>query len=609
MSRVCDTLPAMERVGDLRLGAEEEGTGLIKTYEATGPDGRSVRVRVVEPGVEFEAAGRERFERDARAASELEREGLVPITSWGSSDAVYVATLPLAAVDLETLLEGAEAPLPVAVSVGLARDVAQALDAAHAADLVHAGLRGNAVLVDRAGRARVTDFAIARLVTTTSGQNSTLMSTSIDALTPEQMSNPEDVAPETDVFGLGMLLYRSLTLKAPFDAPSTLGVSIRLSMGHADPIGKHGVELPAALGPLVMRMLKAKPKDRPSMAEVATELGSLVDGAEEWRRGLGVLAAPHIPEAAEVETAALAPAASSPVVGPPPASPAPVGPPLASAAPPLASAVPAPVGPPLASSVPAVPALAAPAPAAAPAYAAPAASGFGVAAGSSPWSPGAVAPPPAAPSPPALAAAPPPAISTDTSVDPSAWGTETGAESEPSPWDDGPPTMVAQVSSPEMHPTVRQDSPLADDLPDYLRELDGNPPCSAAEERVQQYLEPAPSSVHEADDPGGWPVTDDEPSQAVPRTVIMQDPSLASSQAMRIPDLSAPAGRPPPEVPVVPPPRKTAAMPLSGGPPVEVRRAAPRPPANREWLLWVGVGIGAIVLMAGMVVLIITLAS
>src|SRR5690606_32780218 len=87
----------------------------------------------------------------------------------------------------------------------------------------------------------------------------------------------------TDVFGLGVLLYRATTAKEPFAAPSPLGMSIRLSMGNADPIDQHGARVPKPMAALIMRMLAAKPDKRPSMSEVITELSAIVPKDGAWR--------------------------------------------------------------------------------------------------------------------------------------------------------------------------------------------------------------------------------------------------------------------------------------------------------------------------------------
>jgi len=108
----------------------------------------------------------------------------------------------------------------------------------------------------------------------------------VESLTPEHVSDPASVGPHTDVFALGLLLYRAVTGKPAFEAPSALGVSIRLSMGEASPIGAHGVDVPDELGELVMKMLTKAPEGRPPMDHVVEVLGKAPAGAGPWRESL-----------------------------------------------------------------------------------------------------------------------------------------------------------------------------------------------------------------------------------------------------------------------------------------------------------------------------------
>src|SRR5690606_32173870 len=139
--------------------------------------------------------------------------------------------------------------------VALVRDAAAALGAAHARGVVHRDVSRKNVLVDEAGRVRVTDFGLAWLP----GQ-SPLTATGVvlgtpGAIAPEAAldGSKASTAPAVDVWGLGLLLFEALT-----------GVAPLVSDPAAAPPGPRDVDdqVPAPLDAVCRRALAVDPAQR-----------------------------------------------------------------------------------------------------------------------------------------------------------------------------------------------------------------------------------------------------------------------------------------------------------------------------------------------------------
>lgn len=279
----------MKRVGRHTISREIASSGVLSTFEATDEDGRTVRLRVFDRAVVIGDVPMKRFEEELSRVAALRHPGIDRPLAWTARAPVHVSTLRTRGASLRDICEdpaiGRVAP---AVAAGLGADVAEALQAAHSAGLVHAGVSIDSILLESDGRARVTDFGVMRCLSELASVSPQVMRGSIESLSPEQLDAPDTVGPHTDVFGVGLALYRAMTGKPAFDAPSALGMSIRLSMGKPTPIESHGIEMPDELKLIVMKMLSADPGARPPMDVVARTLEKI---AGSWRDAVRSLAA------------------------------------------------------------------------------------------------------------------------------------------------------------------------------------------------------------------------------------------------------------------------------------------------------------------------------
>src|SRR5438270_6127567 len=169
----------------------------------------------------------ERFRREARAVAQLAHPNIVTVIDRGEQEGRQFIVFEY--VDGESLkqLVDRTGPLSVEQAVELALQVARALAFAHQQGLVHRDVKPQNVLLNDDGRAKVTDFGIARSLDVQHGmtQTGTVMGTS-DYIAPEQAGG-ERVDEQSDVYSLGVVLYEMLTTEVPFPGENFVAVAMR----------------------------------------------------------------------------------------------------------------------------------------------------------------------------------------------------------------------------------------------------------------------------------------------------------------------------------------------------------------------------------------------
>jgi len=235
-----------DRIGDFRLLRllGEGGMGVVYLAEQESL-GRRVALKLIRSEFLRVPRARERFQREALAASRLDHPGICPVYEVGEADgAPYIAmryvegeTLAgkIAGARTTSIRAGKESPSSgapssreeVFSSVRLIEDTARAIHAAHEQGLIHRDVKPGNIMVTGDGRPVVLDFGLARddLV-----EDRSITRTGDPLGTPAYMS-PEQVSGDrarldrrTDVYSLGVTLYESLTLETPFRAPTREGL-------------------------------------------------------------------------------------------------------------------------------------------------------------------------------------------------------------------------------------------------------------------------------------------------------------------------------------------------------------------------------------------------
>jgi serine/threonine protein kinase len=300
------TLP--ETLGELRVARVLDADPVLPRFAAVHFDGRPMRaIMLALPGAELS-------ETDAEQAAALVHPSIAAPRVWSRSPAFTAVD----AIDGEPLSALAGKPVDADRVIAVAVDLAEALERAHGAGVVHGGVGLRSIVITRTGRAVLEDFAIARLASALVNRHSSVLASMAASLAPEQMDTAE-VTAATDVFAAGSVLYRLLTGVHPFDVPSPLGMTLKMSMGMIEPVAVKAPRTPAPFAQLVERMLAKAPNERPSARDVAVALLAMSPREEPRRDALRR----WVPARAEpVESVAQTPASPAPIA-PAPRAPAP----------------------------------------------------------------------------------------------------------------------------------------------------------------------------------------------------------------------------------------------------------------------------------------------
>ena len=269
--------------GRYRLQRQLGSGGMGTVFEAEDSIlGRAVAVKVLNPEVTAATGSRQRFEREARVASQLDHPGAVQVYEFGEADGtLYLVMQLLVGTVLRDLLNSEGTPEP-SRSFRLVGQIAETLQYAHGKGVVHRDVKPENVLLTQASdpteQAILVDFGIAFLLgserdgrLTTDGA----ITGTPDYCAPEQARGRE-IGPPADIYALGCVLMELLTGHPPFDGEPN-EIMARHMFVDAPSLSEWRPEVswPRDLEDLVGRMLAKEPSLRLTAREVLDGLSSV----------------------------------------------------------------------------------------------------------------------------------------------------------------------------------------------------------------------------------------------------------------------------------------------------------------------------------------------
>jgi len=262
-----------------RLEAELGAGGMSTVYRAYDAHlDRTVAIKVLHREISGEPDQLERFRHEARVVAGLSHPNVVTVIDAGEDETGH-PYIVFEHVDGETLkqLIRSRGRLAVPEAVAYAIEVARGLEHAHAAKLVHRDVKPQNVLLDEEGRAKVTDFGIARRLESKGLTATGRVLGTTDYVSPEQALGQE-VDGRSDIYSLGVVLYEMLTGEVPFSADSPVGVAMKHVQEVLPDVQRRRPEVSSALAAVLERATAKRAEQRhQSVAELLTDLEAAME--------------------------------------------------------------------------------------------------------------------------------------------------------------------------------------------------------------------------------------------------------------------------------------------------------------------------------------------
>jgi eukaryotic-like serine/threonine-protein kinase len=219
--------------------------------------GRKVALKVLYRRFAEDQEFVERFRREASSAAGLQHQHVVSVYDRGEYDGTYyIAMEYLDGRSLKTIIRE-EAPLAPDRAIDLTIQVLRAARFAHRRGIIHRDFKPQNVIVDAEGRAKVTDFGIARAGASDMTQTGSIMGTA-QYLSPEQAQG-ESVSAASDLYSIGIILYEMLTGRVPFEGESAVTIALKQVNEAPVPPSAYNGAVGPALEAAVLRALEKHP--------------------------------------------------------------------------------------------------------------------------------------------------------------------------------------------------------------------------------------------------------------------------------------------------------------------------------------------------------------
>lgn len=168
----------------------------------------------------------DRFMQEAMAFARLNHDNIVKLYDYGSVDGLHYLSLEyVEGNSLDELIRDKKL-LPLQEVLDISIQVCQALEHAHQKKIIHRDIKPHNILVDSKGKVKVTDFGIAKAISSATITHAGGMLGSVQYFSPEQAKG-ERATEKSDLYSLAVVIYEMLTGKLPFSGESHFSIALK----------------------------------------------------------------------------------------------------------------------------------------------------------------------------------------------------------------------------------------------------------------------------------------------------------------------------------------------------------------------------------------------
>ncbi|MFF3922875.1 Stk1 family PASTA domain-containing Ser/Thr kinase [Paenibacillus lactis] len=256
-----------ELAGRYKIIERIGGGGMALVYKAQDILlNRNVAIKVLRQQFVHDEEFIRRFRREAQSAASLSHSNVVSIYDVGQEEDVhYIVMEYIEGQNLNEIIKE-RAPLQVDEAVRIATQICDALDHAHHNQIIHRDIKPHNILIGRNGRVKVTDFGIARAVTSTTITQTGSVVGSVHYFSPEHAKGVV-TGEKSDLYSLGIVLYQMLTARLPFLGESPISVALKHLQEEFDEPREVNPLIPQSVENVILKSMRKNPEERYQSAQ------------------------------------------------------------------------------------------------------------------------------------------------------------------------------------------------------------------------------------------------------------------------------------------------------------------------------------------------------
>ena len=247
------------------------GMGIVYLAEDTTLQ-RKIALKILRDLGDSDPGFRERAIQEARASAAFHHPHIVRVNSFHELDGQIAIEMEYAEAGsvADLMILGPIDPCKVAL---LAHHVLQALARCHSEGIIHRDIKPSNILLDRDGRALLSDFGLAKILAYSQQMAMVSTASSVVFVGTPRYAAPEawdghDPTPAWDIYSLGMVLYEALTGRPPYEALTPLALAKAIASRPVPPVSQLCPDISGEFSEFIQTMIAREPENRESSATV-----------------------------------------------------------------------------------------------------------------------------------------------------------------------------------------------------------------------------------------------------------------------------------------------------------------------------------------------------